>query len=255
MSSLDFVDLGAAQASRGVRMVVAGAVPSPWSEAAKGLFRLQGVPVQAVRTTRDDAALTAWMRSHNVPVVFHGEDPPRTGWAEIVTLAARLGEPGALVPTGREERVRMMGTLHEVAGEDGLGWSARLLMIDASLTSDGARGFPLPVARYLAPKYGHTPGCADGARERAAATLAALGDRLGGGEYFGPSGPDALDVYVATFVTPLCELPPEVCPRLHPALRAAFGAAREALADRLPATLVAHRQRMLERHLGLPIAI
>ena len=255
MSSLEFVDLAAAQSARGVRMVVSGMVPSPWTEAAKGVFRLQGVPVRAVRSARDDAALTTWMRSHNVPVVMHDDEPPRTGWAEIVMLAERLGPAGGLVPPGREERVRMMGWIHEVAGEDGLGWDARLQMIEASLATGGAKGFPLPVGRYLATKYGYSPGCADVALERARATLAALGDELGEGEYFGRARPNALDVYVATFLTPLSDLPPEVCPRLSPVLRSAFGAAREALADRLPANLVAHRERMLARHLGLPIAI
>lgn len=255
MSSLEFVTTEAARGARGVRLVVSGVVPSPWSEAAKGLFRLQGVPVKAVRNGREETELAAWTRSHNVPVVFHEDDPPRTGWAEIVMLAARLGAPGAIVPEGRAERVHLMGTLHEVAGEDGLGWNARLLMLEASFASNGAQGFPLGIARYLAPRYGYAPDRADAARAKAQATLGALGDELGEREYFGGAAPNALDVYVAAFLTPLHDLPPEVCPRLAPPLRAGFGAARAALAPSLPANLSALHRRMLERHLGFPIEL
>lgn len=253
---LEFVDLAAARIARGVRLVVSAAVPSPWSEAAKGLFHLQGVPVTAVRFNPEDPELVAWARSHNVPVVLHEDDPPRVGWAEIVMLAERLGHtPGVLVPTDLERRVRMIGLIHELAGENGLGWSARLLMIEASLSSKGARGFTVPIARYLGARYGYAPGRAASARVRLNEVLLTLRRELGDREYFGVDGPCALDVYSATFLTLLCTISEADCPAMEPLLRRAFASVREDLGGEVDPVLAAHRARMFERHLVWPIAL
>ena len=236
-------------------MVVSGLVPSPWSEAAKGLFHVQGVPVLAVRSSREDPDLAAFTRADNVPVVMYADDPPRTNWAQIVMLADRLGAPGLLVPTELGRRARMIGMIHELAGEDGLGWSARLRMIDAALTSEGARGFPLPVARYLAGKYGYSTERAARAHDRMLEVLHGLGQALGDAEFFGGTRPNALDVYCATFLTPLTTITEEDCPKMAAPLRQAFAVPREELADAVPETLLAHRKRMFERHLAWPIAL
>src|SRR5204862_4829445 len=141
MTPIQFVDLATARAARGVRLVVSGAIPSPWSEAAKGIFHLKRIPVLAVRFRRADDELAAWTGARNVPVLLHDDDPPRTGWAEILALAERLEPHPPLAPRDDERRVRLFGLAHELAGEGGLGWSSRLLMIDGGLTSEGVRGF------------------------------------------------------------------------------------------------------------------
>lgn len=256
MSLLEFVDVSTARAARGVRLVVPGIVPSPWSEAAKGLFQIQQVQALAVRQgPRPDPEITAWVPHHNVPIVLYGDEPPRTIWSEIVALADRLGEPGALVPTTVERRAHAFGMIHEIAGEDGLGWNARLLMIDAGLRTNGARGFPTPIARYLAPKYGHAEGQADRARARLRAILVALREALGDREFFADNRPGALDVYAATFLTAVSPLTEADCPKMLPALRHAFAAAAEEIGPEVSQELAAHRMRMLERHLGWPIAL
>src|SRR5262245_2219392 len=98
MTALEFVDVATAATAPGVRMLVSVLVPSPWSEATKGLFQLAGVPVLAVRRMRDASEITAWTGVDNVPVVFHGSEPARTNWAAITTLAARLAGPDVLLP-------------------------------------------------------------------------------------------------------------------------------------------------------------
>src|SRR5580765_5487166 len=75
MTAIDFVDVATARDAPGVRIVVSGLVPSPWSEATKGLFRIADVPVLAVRRGRDAAEITAWTGIDNVPVVFHAAEP------------------------------------------------------------------------------------------------------------------------------------------------------------------------------------
>lgn len=254
MSSAEFVDLATARTARGVRIVAPGFVPSPWSEAAKGLFRLQGVPVLVVRSSRDPE-LVAWAQASNVPSVLFDDEPPRTVWSQLLTLAARLGPPGALLPLDLARRAEIVGLIHELAGEDGLGWNARLLMIHASLTSNGARGFSLKVASFLAARYGYAASGLDAARAQIRATCTELAHRLGDRDYLTGDRPGALDVYAATFLTPLHPIPEADCPALTPALRSAFATAYEDLGAEVPAELTAHRRRMFERHLAWPIQI
>jgi len=76
---LDSVDLETAKAARGARLVVNAMVPSPWSEAAKGCFRVAGVSALVVHRGFDSAAIDAWTGVDNVPVLlasFAGIDPP-----------------------------------------------------------------------------------------------------------------------------------------------------------------------------------
>ena len=236
-------------------MVAAGNVPSPWAEAAKGCFRLAGIPIAINRLARGDTAQKEWTQSHNAPVVFHDDEPPRTVWSQILALAARLGPAGALLPVELGRRAAMVGMIHELAGEDGMGWNARLTMIHASFESAGARGFSLPIASYLAAKYGYAPHRIEAARAQVIATLTALGAHLERRDYFSGDRPMALDVYAATFLTPLSDVSEEDCPAFAAPIRAAFRVAHDELEAHVPESLRAHRRRMFERHLGWPIVL
>jgi glutathione S-transferase len=256
MEISEIVDVETARASRGVRMVVASVVPSPWSEAAKNVFHLAGVKTQWVRATRGDAAIAEWTRAHNSPVVFHDDDPPRDGWAEIVTLAARLAKR-PIVPTEPEARARTFGLLHELAGEDGLAWSGRLLMIDYGLRTEGARGFPVQVSRYLAAKYGYAPDRIAGARARVREGLA-LFDRLltaSPSGYLAGDAPGALDVYLASFLAPIVGVTDSECPGLRPEFRAAFSTLKDDADLAVSPAVLAHRARMYAEHLPFPIRV
>ena len=247
----EIVDLETGRAARGVRIVVAALLPSPWTEAAKGVLHLGGIDTKWVRFTRDPA-LGSWTHTHNTPVVMHDDDAPRTSSADIVTLAARLSRV-TLVPSAAEDRARHFGWIHELAGEDGLGWCARLWMMDAGLTSEGQSGFSVPVARYLAPKYGYAEGRLAHARERIMDILGMFERVLGEKEYVAGDAPMAIDVYLATFLAMLVGVSEQECPAMRPELRAAFDTIRGELA--VPSSLVAHRRRMYERHLPMPIPL
>jgi glutathione S-transferase len=260
MTKIEYVDVATARSAPGVRLVVSGLVPSPWSEAAKGMFRVAGIAVQVVRRMREADEITAWTGVDNVPVVFHGVEPARSNWAAITTLAARLAGPGVLLPEDAAARAETMGLLHEIAGEDGAGWNARLAMIHATLTSDGKRGFPLPIGKYLAARYGYSPEAVTRMRPRFEGQLQLLRDRLRshqavGHSYLGGERLSALDVYSATFLTPLTDLAEPDCPSLPPVLRAAFRTAYEELGGLVPPELLAHRKMMFERHLDWPIEL
>jgi len=257
---MECVDLAAAREARGLRLIVIRQVPSPWTEAAKGILRVKGVPFTAVAFKPRDAELAAWAGARNAPVALYDDEGPRTGWAEILALAERLdGGRTPLVPADADLRVRMHGLGHEVLGEGGLAWSARLALGHASLASNGARGFPARLTAYLAPKYGYTPEGGEAAGRRIAEIvglfdrlLAAAGDGDGAAYLLG-GGLTALDIYLAVALTPIVGVSPEECP-LSPELQPAFAGLPE-IAALVPPRLRKHRAMMYERHLGLPIAL
>src|SRR5687768_1472648 len=242
--SLEYVDLETGRARRGTRLVTASAVASPRSEAAKGLFTIAALPAVVVPRGPLSPEVTAWLGGiDNLPVVLHDDEPPRTNWAAIVGLVARLA-PNQLVPSDPAERVRVMGMIDLVAGEGGLGWTSRLAMIHASFASQGERGFALPIAKFLAKRYGFSRDLsADDLVSRVRTQLGVLRAALRG-PYFDGEQVGALDVYAATFLTPLTVIDDSVCPQMIEPLRRAFAAARELLATEVPDELWAHRARM-----------
>jgi glutathione S-transferase len=257
-SASTYVDLETAKSASGVRIATVGGVPSPWSESAKALFRLHGVPFVAVRMMPGDKTVKEWTRTRNAPAVMYENEPARAGWAEILELAERLAPPSAksLVPTEPNDRVRMFGLAHEVLGEGGLLWSGRLATIDASFETNGARGFPSMVAGYLSKKYGYAKERMPAALRRVEEVWSLLTDTLGSREYFFfDDRPSALDVYVATALN-LFDVPTEEqCPGLFPPMRVGFESMRGSAVTPPPASLLALRERMYTRHLGYPIEV
>jgi len=259
MSSLRFIDVEMARATRGPLLVVAGSLPSPWSEAAKGIFHAKQLPMQVVGYPRVDEPLRTWTGAANVPVLLDGDEPPRTGWAEILAYAERMGGE-ALVPAEAEARIRHHGLCHELAGEGGFGWSSRLVMTDGGIASAGAQSFSLPIAQYLASKYGYAPGRigpalarlreilrlfdAELARSRAAGHRYLMGPRL-----------TALDIYLATFLTYTLPLAEADCPQMLPRVRPAFTYLVEQIGADVPAALIEHRAHVFETYLSLPIVL
>jgi len=134
-----------------------------------------------------------------------------------------------------------------------LGWSVRLLMIHAGLTTDGARGFPPRAAAYLATKYGYAPQLVAGARARIAAVLGALAARLsGGGDYLIADRLSAADIHAAVTLGVLLPLPEELCPTF-PVFRHACETIDDDVKALIPASLRAHRDRLYQRHLVVPV--
>ena len=64
----------------GLRMVVVGNVPSPWGEAAKGIFHIKRLDWAAVRLAYDDEAQRQWAGQRSGPIAIYDNEPPRAGW-------------------------------------------------------------------------------------------------------------------------------------------------------------------------------
>jgi glutathione S-transferase len=259
MPMLRIADVETARAARGLRLVMLTDVPSPWSQAAKTIFELKQIPGLLVRMPIRDRAVQAWTGVSNAPVAIYDDEPPRSGWAEILELAERLRPDVSLVPQEPEQRIAMYGLSHELLGPGGLMWSARLFTIEASIASDGQRGFMLPIAKFLGARYGYTPGCGAAAKARASAILGVLRKRLlqakaDGHDYYLGNTVTALDIYSAAVVNIIVQLPPEQC-ATHPAARGAFDYMAAELADALAPELIAHRDRVVEKHFELPLQL
>jgi len=241
----------------GLRMVVVGGVPSPWGEAAKGILHLKGIEWVAVRLVYDSEALKGWAGQRSGPVAIYEQEPPRSGWAEILALAERLAPKPSLLPAQADERALVQGLSQEICGEGGLGWSRRLQMVHAGLQNAG--GFPERVAKYLAKKYGYSPEAAAASGARVAEILRKLAARLkaqrtAGSRYYAGSSPTALDVYSAAFMAMFGPLPQAQC-AMDATTRAAFDL-RDAQTDTaLDPILFEHRDMMYAEHLELPLAL
>ncbi len=252
-----FVELEEARATKGIRVVIATNVPSPWSQAALGLLDMKGLDYLAVRFRRGDEQIKSWTGAWNAPIVLVDDEPARTGWAEIVMLTERLGGPLSLVPENDEARVKMFGLSNEVLGEGGLAWCVRLLLIHRSFETDGREGWPKPVADYLAPRYGFAPDRVASSRSRAVSVLSLLDQILAesrgrGNEYLLGPAPTALDVHAAVVLAVVAPLPDTECP-MPPPVRHAFETLDPSVRQAVPSALVQHRALMFERHLVRPV--
>src|SRR5215469_1915531 len=130
---ITYVSVEEAVSRPGLRMVVVGNVPSPWSESAKGIFRMKGLQWTAVRLSYDSRLLKEWAGERSAPVAIYNDEPPRSGWADILQLAERLAPTPALLPHEDAHREAVVQLGRDICGEHGLGWTRRLHLIHAGL--------------------------------------------------------------------------------------------------------------------------
>jgi glutathione S-transferase len=241
----------------GLRMVVVGDVPSPWGEAAKGFLHMKGIDWAAVRLTYNSEALKEWAGERSGPIAIYDNERPRSRWNDILLLAERLSPAPALLPKDPAARALVFGLAHEICGEDGLAWSRRLALIHAGLRNAG--GFPEPVSKYLAKKYGYSLAAGAAAPRRVAELLGMLAARLNaqqhaGSRYYVGAAPTAVDVYSATVMAMFRPLPHDQC-KMDAATRAALESRDPQIEAALDPILLAHRDMMYARHLELPLSL
>ena len=256
--SFEYVSVEEAMGRPGLRMVVVGGVPSPWGEAAKGIFHVKGLDWAAVRLDYTSDALKQWTGGRrDGPVAFYDEEPPRHAWDHVLLLAERLAPQPALLPQDPADRALAMGLAHEICGEGGLGWTRRLQLVHAGLQSNG--GFQPKVAAYLAKKYGYRPEDAPTYGPRVAGLLGMMASRLqaqqaSGCRYYLGHAMTAVDIYAATCMALFNPLSQAQC-AMDPATRNAFETLDEATRAALAPALLAHRDMMYAQHLACPLSL
>jgi glutathione S-transferase len=255
--TFQYVELVDAVNRDGLRMVVVSGVPSPWGEAAKGIFHIKGIEWVAVRLANDSEPLKNWIGQLSGPVAVYENEQPRSGWAEILLLAERLSPSPALLPSNAAERTLMFGLAHEICGEAGLGWSRRLQLIDAGMRDTG--GFSKPVANYLAKKYGYSPNSGAASGARVAELLRMLVARLkaqreAGSCYYVGNSLTAVDVYSAACAAMFWPLPPHQCD-MRESTRAAFETIDAQTKAALDPIFFEHRDMVYADWLELPLSL
>jgi glutathione S-transferase len=253
----EYVSVEEAIGRDGLRMMVVGGVPSPWGEAAKGLFHIKGIDWVGVRLAYDSEALLQWAGERSGPVAVYGKEAPRPGWREILLLAERLAPSPRLLPPNRKCGEQVLALASTICDKGGLNWTRRLQLVHAGL--QGQPGFNARASTYLAKKYGHDPEGGAAAGRRWPSILGGLAARLkaqhaAGSDYFVGAALTAADVYAATGDGLFKPLPQEVC-EMVPATRAAFEALDPPTASALDPVLLAHRGHDVCRHLALPLKL
>lgn len=254
--TVEVVSIAEARQRKGLRMVCLAGVPSPWTEAAKGIFRVKGIDHVLAQRGENEAQDVAaqWVGNVGVPAVVYNDERVRTGWAEILLLAERLAPEPALVPSDPEGRALALGLAHEICGELGLGWSQRLVMIGVSLGLRKGEGFPRQIGEYLAPRYGWQEGADEIGKARVLDILGMFSRRLDGQDYILDNQLTAVDIYLATFVNLIRPLPPEQLPMID-MIRRAYTATDPEISAACDERIRAHQERIYQRHLELPVRL
>jgi hypothetical protein len=239
----------------GLRLALTRGVPGPWSEAAKALFRHHGVDYVPVAQAagEENPELVEWTRHRNAPVAVYEDEAPRVRWLEILDLAERLGSGPSLVPRDRADRMFMVGLINEMAGEGGLAWNARVLMLHAAAAAQG----PAAGNNPMFAEYRYDPALVEESTVRVQDFLDYLANHIAGqvtrGSHFlVGSELTAADLYWAYFSNMLEPLPPEQCP-MPDGLRVVWGVVARSITGYDP-ILIEHRDRILVDHLELPLS-
>ncbi|MCH2169396.1 hypothetical protein MK489_01320 [Myxococcota bacterium] len=249
---MEYVEVAEAIERPGLRLVLTMGVPGPWGEAAKNILWVKGIDYAPVcqRASTEDPLLLEWTRQTGAPVAMYEKERPRSSWAEILFLAERLAPERPLLPQGPMDRALALGLLHEIAGEQGLGWSRRLMMF--------ARNSVGPADSGSMPwKYGlDDPGATAGAGRRVDAILQLLASRLAeqqaaGRRFFVGEALSAVDLYWAAFSNLVVPMPAELCP-MPDFLREIYDVANFPELAPVDPSLIAHRDELYREFLPLP---
>ena len=253
---MEYANVEDAKHSDGLRIALTKGVPGPWSQAAKYLFEFKGLPFIAVEQKggRDNPELFEWTGHRNAPVVVYNDEPPRTGWHEIIMLAERIKPEPDLVPADPSARANMFGLISEMASEGGMAWLRRLHLIEIlyASASDDLRARKGPDT--LAARYGYSPGLAEDGENKCRSILEMLSANLKnqavkGSEYFIGDSFTAADLYWACF-SQLVEPMAEENNPMPPLLRTAYEPPESLSIDPV---LITHRNMIYKRHLSLPL--
>lgn len=254
--SEDYLTIGEARARKGLRLVMMRGFPSPWTQAARGLFYVKGIAFDKVAIGPDEPRelLREWTGQDSFPAAMLDDERPRTGWEEILWLAERLSPTPSLIPSDPNDRIRMLGLSREICGEMGLGWCRRLtaMGLAADAPPAGLEAFHL--------KYGATPEEGARARERVIEILKTLtaqivSSRDEGYHYLMGARISAVDIYWATFCNLLAPLEAERMPTLPDSMRGMFTATEPDVVAAVDPLLLTLRDLVYAEHLELPVEL
>ena len=264
---MKYHEVAEARCLPGVRLVLTAHVPGPWGESAKKIFDYKKIPyipvAQYAAKSNDD--LVAWTGIRNAPNAMYNDEPPRTGWYDILMLAERLAPAPTLLPSRSEDRALVLGISAEICSEWGWGWARRAMMgTPYAGTPDPARAANLSrppweqddIARMRAGYSASVGGPAE-APERCADIIRMLAARLhrqkaAGSAYIVGDTLTACDIYWTVFSMALEPLPHAVNP-MPDWMRMSYDMIGPVIAQAKDPILLEHRDMVYARHLSLPL--
>ncbi len=267
---VNYVGIEEARQLSGLRLILgAYAVPGPWRESCKGLFYVKGLHYTAAHSAnlgRKDyefgldktaTVLEEWTGQASAPVAVWNDERPCAAWIDQIYLAERLQPEPPLFPATLEDRAKMMGLIHLICGEDGLGWNARHLIVKNALANLAHDDPWYGRLKHIGQKYRYTPEAGEAAPQRVAEILNLLNALLEsqanmGKRYFIGDRLSALDIYWACFNGVIAPLPQALCP-MATDYRPAYTNVDPTITKALTDTLLAHRDTIYENYLELPI--
>lgn len=251
-----FISIAEAQAADGLRMAGLRRIPSPWTEAAKGIFHVKSLDCLFAAQAEDDVeeAIAQWAGDSSIPVVAYRNEKLRTGWVEILLLAERLAPEPQLIPDDAGQRALLFGLAHEICGEMGLGWCMRLLMLKAGMDHSESRSIPPEATARLAGKYGFNPTHVATAEDRVVAVLELLDEVLDGDDYFLDDRLTALDIYWATMANLISPLDETSLP-MSSYMRDVYTSTNSRVLGAMTPALKTHQERVYRAHLELPVPL
>ena len=257
---LKYATIQEAKTMSGLRLVLgASTVPGPWREACKGIFYVKGIPYTPVASAGQDGSqreLVEWTAQTSAPVAIWNDERPRSTWIEQLYLAERLQPEPALIPADADDRVSMFGLINEIAGENGLGWQRRHLLIKGNVskaTDQRVKDF----WQGFGGKYLFSEEAAAAAPARVASILKFLAERLDrqkarGRKFFIGDKLSAVDIYWATFAALIRPMPPELCP-MSTAFREMYTEKDPVVVAATAPSLMEHRDFIYSEYLELPV--
>jgi glutathione S-transferase len=252
---MQYISVEEAIDTPGLRLVLSAGVPGPWGEAAKAILAHKNLRYTAVAQQGggENTALRAWTGQNSAPVLVCDDLPPACHWFDLLLLAERLAPEIPVVPLDSAQRVAVLGLSALIVGMDGFGWHRRLHMLAPMLTLAA----PPEMIVRLGDKYGWSEQAHAAATGRVQSICAHLDQTLArqeaaGSDYFVGDSVTAADFYWASFASMLKPLPHADCP-MPDYMRTSYETADAATLACLTPRLEAHRDRMYQRHITLPL--
>lgn len=254
----EYVDIEKAIKLPGLRVVLPPGIPGPWGEAIKGVLHVKKIPYIKVRHDRVDySPLTRWTAQASTPVLVYYDERPRSVWNDQLNFAERIEPSPPLIPAALDERVLMFGLCNLLAGENGFGWTRRLIIVQGMLNDSGADEAARKGSLAFGAKYGYSREAAAAAPAKCAEMLAIIARRLEhqqalGHRFFIGDRISALDIYWAAFAAVIKPLPHELCP-MRQGMRKAYDCTDPLILAATTPQLLAHRDFIYREYLELPV--
>jgi glutathione S-transferase len=252
-----YVDIEQAVKMTGLRVTLPPGIPGPWGEALKGILYVKKIPYIRVRHDTTTDQLFQWTRQTSTPAIVYNDERPRTVWNDQLFLAERLAPEPALIPARIEDRIQMFGLTNELCGENGLGWSRRLMLVHGAATNPNTSEEARKGTLAFGGKYGYSPAAAAAAPGRVASIVKAFAAQLDeqrsrGSRFLVSDRLSALDIYWSAFAALIEPLPENLC-AMTPAFRRVYTCNNPEIMAAVTPQLLAHRDFIYHEYLELPI--